>query len=269
MNCDQPAINEGETLRFVLDLIGETGERLLENFHGKEGTRGRKKGDGSLLTEADIESNDLITRRISERFPEHGLLTEEGDTVAPDGPCVWIVDPLDGTTNFARGIPLWCISIALYIKGEIRLGAVAFPALHRIYRAIKGKGAFLNENPIGPGHLLGQMETQVFVTCTHTLKNYSLTIPLKLRILGSAAYNLIAVAEGTAACGMEHRPKIWDIAAASLIIEEAGHIIDYPFSEPFFPLKPCTDYSGLTHPLITANNMGIYKAMLRWIRPLA
>ncbi len=256
-----------EALDFTLNLVDEVGGRLLKIFQDEGRLRSEEKGDGSLLTEADIEANDTIISRIEGRFPVHGILTEEGRTLCPDTRDIWIVDPLDGTTNFNWGIPIWGVSIALARGGDPVLGVVAFPALRRVYHATRGGGAYANNVPLRTEPLPEGKDNQVFVTCTNTLKNCTLGIPYKLRVVGSASYNLAVVAEGGAAGGMEFRPRIWDVAAGQLIIEEAGGFFGFPYSPPFFPLSPATDYEAISLPMVTANSREIYESLLGWIKP--
>ncbi len=256
-----------ETLNFTLDLAREAGERLLDFFQGEGRIESDNKRDGSLLTEADLAANELIISRIKQTFGDHGILTEEGMTIAPENPYTWIIDPLDGTTNFTWGSPIWGVSIALAYKGEPELGVVVFPALDKVYSTLKGEGVWLNDVPVKAEPQEMKPDSQLFVTCANTLKNYALKIPYKLRVLGSASYNLITVAEGNAAGGMEHRPKIWDVAAGHLIIEEAGALINYPNSQPFFPYRPKTDYRDVSYPIITAIDVETLRSLIESIKP--
>ena len=126
-----PIEEANEHLDFALDLVRDVGRILLEYYREDERVRSTNKYDGSLLTEADVAANEFITGRITNRFDEQGILTEEGMTVGPENSCDGIVDPLDGTTNFKWGIPLWSVSIAMARHGTPEGGVVAFPALGR------------------------------------------------------------------------------------------------------------------------------------------
>jgi myo-inositol-1(or 4)-monophosphatase len=256
-----------ETLDFALDLAREAGERLLDFFQRIGRIESDNKRDGSLLTEADLAANELIIRHIKHRFGDHGILTEEGMTIAPENPYTWIIDPLDGTTNFTWGIPIWGVSIALAYKGEPELGVVVFPALSKVYSTIKGEGVCLNDVTVKVDPPETKADNRIFVTCTNTLKNYTLKIPYKLRVSGSASYNIITVAEGNAAGGMEHKPKIWDVAAGHLIIEETGALINYPDSKPFFPYEPKIDYRDISYPIMTAIDMETFQILVESIKP--
>jgi myo-inositol-1(or 4)-monophosphatase len=256
-----------DALRFALALVREVGTRLNDIFQEFGQIRSEQKRDGSLLTAADVEANERIIREIRNRFGEHGILTEEGETAGPAEEFTWIVDPVDGTTNFTWGISLWSVSIALARHGTPLLGVVAFPALNRVYHAVRGEGAFRNDVPITANSPSERSENQIFVACTNTLKRYDLNIPFKLRILGSASYNLVMVAEGKAVGGMEDRPKIWDVAAGQLIIEEAGGIVEYWDGRSFFPFERGTDYRSISLPMITAVDRETCRTLRHGIHP--
>jgi len=258
-----------EELDFTLALADEVGKGLLDIFLEEDRIDSRQKEDGSLLTRADVGANNLVVRRIEESFEGHGILSEEGETMGPDTSWVWIIDPLDGTTNFCRDVPIWSVSIALAHKGEVVLGVISFPLLKRTYHAVRGEGACLNGSRISVDTGSGILETKLFATCTNTLKKHVIDAPLKLRALGSASYNLVMVAEGNAVGGMEARPKIWDVAAGQLIIEEAGGCVSYPWSKPFFPLAPDIDYRGVSPTLVTASSEETMRSLLEWIKPLS
>jgi myo-inositol-1(or 4)-monophosphatase len=257
-----------DALRFALALVEEVGLRLSGIFRGREPVRREVKRDGSLLTDADIEANKQILGGIRDRFGDHGILTEEGGTTGPEERLVWIVDPLDGTTNYAAGIPLWSISLALAREGEPILGVVSFPILGRVYHALRGQGAFRDGRPIeAAASPPGGEDRGIFVTCTNTLKRYRLDVPGKLRVLGSASWNLMMVAEGRARGGMETRPKIWDVAAGQLIIEEAGGVVEYVDGRSFFPFTRGFDYRDESRPMITAVDRETFRLLEERIRP--
>ncbi len=260
-------INLDDVLEFALALADEAGTGLLDIFLEEGRIASRNKKDGSLLTRADVEADNLIVRRIGDSFEGHGILSEEGRTVSTDDRYVWIIDPLDGTTNFSRNIPIWGVSIALAHDGEVVLGVISFPVLRRTYHAVKEKGAFMNNSPVRVESAIDGTRTRLFATCPNTLIDHVIEAPLKMRALGSASYNLVMVAEGDAFGGMESRPKIWDIAAGQLMIEEAGGCVAYPWSKPFFPLVPDVDYSTLSLPLLTAGSKETLQSLIESIRP--
>jgi myo-inositol-1(or 4)-monophosphatase len=258
-----------ERLDFALELAGEVGRLLLGFFGEADRPASRKKPDGSLITDADIAASELVAARVRERFKDHGVLIEEGMTAAPENSHVWVVDPLDGTTNFVWGVPIWGVSIALTVHGELQLGVVSFPALRRVYHAFKGGGAYLNDVRLRPaGSAAIARDHRLLLTCTNTLRRYGLQTPYKLRVLGSASYDLTAVAAGKAVGCMEHRPKVWDVAAGSVIIEEAGGTVGQPFTSPFFPILPKTDYRDISRPTLAACDPETYRSLSKAIVPI-
>lgn len=233
----------------------------------------RRKYDGTLVTETDEAVDRLITERLTLHRSGDAILSEEQATwYDPALRRTWVIDPLDGTTNFARGMPIWGISIGLLVDGSPQVGVLNFPVLGDLYHATRGGGAFLNGSPIETmaarlSH--AQMEDdQVFLECTRTRKRFILELPFKSRIFGSAAYHLCKVAEGCAVGGVEATPKLWDIGAAALILEEAGGAV-LPFSgDPIFPLRaPAADYVAHSMPLIHAASLEVATRVRQRIQP--
>ena len=129
-------------LRMALDLSREAGDRLLES---RGFVHADVKSDGTLVTQADIESDQHICGQIRNEFPGDVVLSEELNTVCSgDSRVVWVVDPLDGTTNYSHGLPLWGVSIARLVNGQPDLGVIYFPVLGELYHATRGGGAFEN-----------------------------------------------------------------------------------------------------------------------------
>jgi len=191
-----------------------------------------KEGVNNLVTEADHASEKAIIDVIQRHFPDHHILSEETGEIARNSGYKWIIDPIDGTVNFAHGIPLNCVSIALERDGEIIMGAVFNPHLNEFYFAEKGKGAFLNDQPI---HVSEQSQT--IHACLVTGFPYTyINMPngpldifgrfvrkgVPVRRLGSAAIDLCWVAAGRFDGFYEHKLEAWDSAAGYLIVEEAG-----------------------------------------------
>jgi myo-inositol-1(or 4)-monophosphatase len=241
-------------LEFAIDLAKQTGELLTERFT-LSGTQGQLKGDRSIVTQADLDADRLIAEAISDHFPADGLVSEELSPRSPSGKeVVWVVDPLDGTTNFSLGLPFWGVSIARLVKGWPETAVLYFPTVGELYIAQSGRGAFLNQTQITAQVSPQNHSAAFFACCSRTHRRYDIQIKYKPRILGSSAYNLCAVARGTALMGFEAVPKIWDLSAGWLLIEEAGGAIE-TYSGPHpFPLIPDLDYRNLSFPIITAAN---------------
>ncbi|MGW8255958.1 MAG: inositol monophosphatase family protein [Thermoguttaceae bacterium] len=198
----------------------------------------RKKGPADLVTEADTASQQAIIRVIRSHFPEHRIIGEE-DTedsskiLAPENisPYRWIIDPLDGTTNFVHGVPHYCVSIALERQGELLVGAVLDPALDEYFTAAAGQGAKLNGRPIHSSNVTEMSESLGVVGFPPGVSKDSLDLAVfveaisycqSIRRSGSAALNLAYVAAGRYDLMWTFSTKIWDIAAGVLLIREAG-----------------------------------------------
>jgi len=206
-------------------------------------TQIRKKGAIDLVTEADIESEKAIIETIRSAFPDHGFLAEESGMAQGDPGQYWIIDPLDGTTNFAHGVGLFCISIAFAAAGRIVCGIVLNPISGELFTAVKGEGAFLNGVPISVSSV-EHLEESLLVTgfpynVRDTLQTIvprvesCLTASQGLRRLGSAALDLCYVACGRFEAFWEEHLKPWDTAAGWLIAEEAGAVSTDFSNRPF------------------------------------
>lgn len=191
-----------------------------------------KEGVNNLVTEADHASEKAILSVIKAKFPDHRILAEETGEIIQDSRYKWIIDPIDGTVNFAHGIPLNCVSIGVEHEGEIIMGAVYNPHINEFYFAEKGKGSTLNDKPIYVSN-----ESQTIKACLVTGFPYTYINtdngPLEIferfirkgvpvRRLGSAAIDLCWVAAGRFDGFYEHKLEAWDSAAGYLIVEEAG-----------------------------------------------
>jgi myo-inositol-1(or 4)-monophosphatase len=256
----------GPSLTFIADLANKTGDHLLDYFK-PNGTTPTLKDDRSLVTEADISADRLILEAISERYPDSKVLSEElSPRLDSESSPVWVVDPLDGTTNFSLGLPIWGVSIAQVEDGFPVAAAIYFPVLKEIYTAQIGQGAWLNgdgirASPSNPGN-----PNTFFTCCSRTLHRYEVNLRYKTRILGSACYSICAVARGMALIGLEATPKIWDIAASWLIVGEAGGVIEtFDGSRPF-PLQPGCDYRHSEFPTLAAGTPDLLAHARREIR---
>jgi myo-inositol-1(or 4)-monophosphatase len=224
-----------------------------------------QKSDGSLVTQADRDVDAYITRELQIAHPHHLILSEECNTVyASNQEFAWVIDPLDGTTNFARSIPIWGVSIALLYRGEPIVGVLSFCLLRERYVAIRDGGAQRNGVSIHTATHLALDNQHLLMLCTRTLRRYTVTSPLKHRILGSAAYHIASVANGSALAGIEATPKLWDIAAALLILTETGGCYStLNGQDSIFPLNVAesTDFARISFPLLTAANSQILREM--------
>jgi len=265
---DEKQIREAMTVAH--ELADEVRTRLLRAFTGtREATL---KGDGTLVTQADLEADRLITEGLRERFPDHEIISEEMKTVYEGTRWCWVIDPLDGTTNFTHGVPIWAVSIALLKDGEPVMGLVDVPPLSLRFHAVKGGGAFENGRRIHThrGDIdwedRARLQNELLVACSHTVTGYHLPRPLRVRALGAAAFNFSLVACGAVLAAMEATPKVWDIAAAWLLIEEAGGVVQRLEGEPMLPLTPGRDYARIMPAHLAAANVTLAHELRRRIR---
>ncbi len=242
------------------------GAAELKNFFNGKFTISSKEGINDLVTQADFASDKAIRNVIKTAFPEHGIVSEESDEKISTSDYKWIIDPIDGTVNFANGIPICCVSIGLEYKGEMLMGAVYNPLMHEFFFAEKGKGATLNDEKIGVSN-----KAEVLTSCLVTgfpytyleqpngpLEVFSRLIKkgIPVRRLGSAAIDLCWVAAGRFDGFYEHYLHPWDSAAGFLIVEEAGGKVTNLKGEKYSPYKP-----GLI-----ATNGKIHEELVKWVQ---
>lgn len=220
------------------------------------------KGEINLVTEADKISEGMITSKIASLFPDHDILAEEFTYTIRGSDFRWIIDPLDGTTNYAHGHPFFCVSIALERLDTMIVGIIYDPMLDEMFVAEKGKGAFLNDRAIHVSNTNRVIEGLLATGFPYDIRedshnnlNYFNTMILKaqaIRRAGSAALDLAYVAAGRFDGFWELKLNPWDIAAGWLLVEEAGGIV--------------TDMQGkdyyLESPSILASNGRIHKEMM-------
>lgn len=232
----------------VLIEATKAGANQLQQFFNKKFSISHKEGINNLVTEADFASDKAIKKVIKDAFPDHGIVSEESDEKISESDYRWIIDPIDGTVNFANGIPICCVSIGLEYQGKILMGAVYNPNMNEFFFAEKGKGAMLNDNRISVSD-----KTRVITSCLVTgfpynyldQENGPLEVFQKLikkgipvRRLGSAAIDLCWVAAGRFDGFYEHELHAWDSAAGFLIVEEAGGKVTNLAGEPYSPFQP-------------------------------
>ena len=208
----------------------EAGKVLMEKF--ESGLTIEFKGQYDLVTEADRQSEALIVKLIREQFPDHDVLAEESDYEKKRSEYRWIIDPLDGTTNYAHGFPWFSVSIALEIRGELVLGAVYNPYVGELYFAEKGKGAFLNDRPLEVSDIVSLEHALLATGFAYDHKhskanNYDHFLQFQrlaqaCRRPGVASLDLASVAAGRFDGFWEMKLKPWDLAAGVLLVVESG-----------------------------------------------
>ena len=221
------------------------------------------KGPHDYLTEVDGETEELIAARLHGAFPRDGFIGEEtAGRPAPDGGAVWVVDPIDGTANFARGIPHFCVSIACVLEGAIEVGVIYDPVCDELFTARRGGGAFLNGAPIKPSDATSLANSSVEVGW-NLRAGASKYIDLLRRVAlwgaspfrtGSGALGVAYVAAGRRDGYVEHHINAWDCLAAILLVKEAGgYVSDFLAGDGLTkgnPLIACAP--GLKDALVSA-----------------
>ena len=221
-----------QMLAFARNCAKEAGKIQLSYFRGNHLHIETKFNMHDVVTVADKESERYIIGEIKRTYPEHAILGEESGMHAGDSEYCWVIDPLDGTTNYSQGLPIFTVSIGLQCKGETVLGVVYAPYLNELYEACKGKGAMLNGRSI---HVSGKNATQESVVSTgfpidkdrnpdNNLDNLARILPMVrgVRRQGSAAFDLCCVAAGILDGYWEFNLHLWDVCAGILIVTEAG-----------------------------------------------
>lgn len=190
------------------------------------------KGRADLVTNIDRDSESMIVKHISERFPEHAIIAEENDYEKRDHDYRWVIDPLDGTTNYVHGYRHYAVSIALHIKREPAIGVVFDPANNELFTAIRGRGAFLNDQKIQVSETSQLLNCMLVTGIPYDLderwhRSFDLFKAFYYRTQGvrrdgSAALDMCYVASGRFDGFWEYNLHPWDVAAAMLIVQEAG-----------------------------------------------
>lgn len=219
-------------LNHTLRWAKEAGEELLRHFRGDHLETMTKFNDSDIVTVADKASEHIIIGHIRDTYPAHAILSEEMGGNNKQSDFKWIIDPLDGTTNFSNGLPMFSVSIAVEYKGKTIIGVVYAPYLNEMFHAVKEHGSYLNSKPIIPSKK--RSLNQAVVTTgfpvdkdrnpDNNLNNVARVLPhvRGMRRLGSAAIDLCYVAAGFLDGYWELNLHLWDVAAGKLIVEESG-----------------------------------------------
>ncbi len=218
----------------VCEQAARAGGAVLLDWAGRFTVR--EKGPADLVTEADLASQAAIRSALLDRFPNHGFLAEEENASIPsrDDGYRWIVDPLDGTTNYVHGLPNYCVSIALEQHGKVLVATVYDPTAQECFTAVAGGGAFLNGKPLKVSAVERVSQALVAASLPTQVERESLEIAAFVEILlaaqavrrlGSAALNLCYVAAGRLDAYWATATHCWDVAAGVLMVQEAGGVV--------------------------------------------
>ena len=254
-------------LNIMIKAARKAGRALVKDFREVENLQVSVKGAGDFVTKADIGPEKIIKDDLMGARPTYGWLAEEGGEEEGQDPTRrWIVDPLDGTTNFLHGLPHWAVSIALEHKGEIVAGVVFDPAKDEMFFAEKGTGAWMNESRLRVSGRHRMIES-IFATglpfggradLPETLKDLGRLLPVcaGVRRWGAASLDLAYVASGRYDGFWERRLKPWDVAAGMLIVKEAGGLVE--------AIRP--ERNILQHGEIVCSNEPVFSTFAKTIR---
>jgi myo-inositol-1(or 4)-monophosphatase len=248
-------------------LLDEVAERQRADFGHMASDL---KADGSLITACDRWSDATLVEGLACLFPGEGVLSEEGDKTVPHSEAYWVVDPLDGTTNFAAGIPYWAISLARFEAGRPVLAILDVPPLRQRIVAIRGQGAWRNGRALQPpsrqSHPAGCASL-----CSRSIgvlqKLPNQRFPGKIRLLGVASLNLVSVAMGQTVSALEATPKIWDLAAAWLVLTELDCPIRWLQRSPEV-ITAGSDLSVADFPVLAADRPETLARFMPWAEAL-
>jgi myo-inositol-1(or 4)-monophosphatase len=254
-----------DDLTTFLDAAREAAQRgaaVLEEWRSR--FQVRNKGHADLVTEADLGSQRAVFDHLRGRFPSHDFLGEEGDgrktRPGPGAPPTWIVDPLDGTTNYVHDVPLYCVSIGLEIAGELVVGVIFDPRQKELFTAAKGQGAHLNGRPMRTS-TIGQLGEALLATgFPPDLRGNERTLDWwralsfqtqSLRRTGSTALNLAWLAAGRYDGYWGFDNHAWDVAGGVLLVTEAGGVVTNIDGSAYDPHTPdCLASNGPLHPAL-------------------
>jgi myo-inositol-1(or 4)-monophosphatase len=241
---DDPAMQGSANLNVMIKAARRAGRTLAKDFREVENLQVSRKGAGDFVSKADLSAEKIIKEDLMDARPTYGWLAEEGGADEGADPTRrWIVDPLDGTTNFLHGLPHWAVSIALEHKGQIVAGVIYDPTKDEMFVAEKGAGAWMNDQRLRVSSRHSMIES-LFATgipfggradLPETIKDVAKIAPsvAGIRRFGAAALDLAYVAAGRYEGFWERRLNSWDMAAGLVIVREAGGFIE--------PLNPKGD----------------------------
>lgn len=223
------------------------GGRLARTYFNN--VQREQKADQSFVTQADREVEQLLRARISERYPDHGIVGEEEGVGAIDREFVWALDPIDGTGSFVAGLPLWCVSIGILRHGEPYAGVIYAPILDDCYWADVEGAAFRNTIPITV-HPPAPIDATHWIAVPSTAHHrFRLRYPGKIRNIGTIAAECCYVARGSAVCALIGRARLWDFAAGLAILRAAGGVA-VGMSGTLIDVPPLLDGRRLPEPML-------------------
>ena len=255
-------------LNIAINAARQAGDIISRQVEQIEHIKVTPKGKHDFFCEVDVKAEQAIINTIRKAYPDHGIIAEESGVEHEDAECVWIIDPLDGTRNYLHGFPFYAVSIALRIKNRIEHAVIYDPLRHECFSASRGRGARLNdrrlrvskqtllsESLLGTGFPIRDTESSArYLPTLESLSGQCASV----RCTGSAALDLAYVASGRLDGYWKFGLKPWDIAAGSLLIQEAGGLIS--------DLQGGEDY--MRQGDIVAGTPKVFKALLQTLAPI-
>lgn len=229
------------------------------------------KPDGSPVTVQDRNIELLIIEQVLASFPKHGVLSEETSPTAPATDWTWVIDPIDGTANFAAGLPYWCVSVALCLEGAPVVGMIYSPAIQRQFSSVAGEDSEERGLRVrrtvhvqSPVNLYGSTSSAVLGLYAGGVAQDLLTagVALDARVTGSSALNFAMVASGVAPLAVAASPRVWDIAAGARLVIDAGGAVIEVGDPPLLPLTPGRDYSNAISMTAAASDESLARSAL-------
>jgi len=259
-------VDKNKIYEFAIKIAFESG-KVLDKHFGKIDRTDTKSTDIDLVTVADIESEKHLLDSIKNEYPDHEIVSEESEPLIKQSKYRWVIDPLDGTTNFVHNLPIFAVSIAFQINHITEIAVIYNPAAKKLFSSVRGSGSYLNGKKIkcSSSNTLSKSlivtgfpyEHDELYDCSFEIFKKFYDKSRGVRRLGSAALDLCFVAMGRFDLFYEFRLKEWDVAAGALIAKEAGAIV--------------SDWDGNSYPKngdrITAISPGINKEVLKILKP--
>ncbi|MHB8994643.1 MAG: inositol monophosphatase family protein [Armatimonadota bacterium] len=213
-------MNLQRTTEIIIGIAQEAGAGVLAQYGNFEAI---EKYDGTLVTEADPEAEALIRKRLKQHFPGHSIYGEEMGFEGPqDNPFTWYIDPIDGTSNYIFGLPIWGVSIGLVHEGRCVAGVFEMPPVRETYWGWDGGGAFRNGQRLLPSKINAMRPNDLICVSSSALNKYDMSFPQKARCMGSAAHGLVGVAAGHFVGMVHDNWRLHDIAAGLVMCQETG-----------------------------------------------
>jgi len=230
----------GAALEVVTGAASEAGRILKDHYQGEKRIS-YKPGRSNIVTDVDVLSEETIKALLREAYPDFGIVAEESDEVASDSPYSWVIDPLDGTRNYAHGVPHFCVAIALTRDGDVVLGVIHDPVRGETFSVEKGQGAFLNGSSIAVSRRTSLQASLVGFDMGYSVERGREMLEVAnalwpgveaVRVMGSAALGLAYAACGRLDLYINLSLSAWDLAAGMLLIREAGGLVTDPNGQP-------------------------------------